>query len=211
MIDKKLVAERLLQVQAVKLRPMEPFTWASGLKSPIYCDNRKILSYPDTRDFIKCEMSSIILDKFSSAQSIGGVATAGIAWGALISDQLRLPFIYIRPKPKEHGLRNQVEGEFKSGDKIVVIEDLISTGGSSLMVARTLTSLGLEVLGIVSIFTYGLEVAENEFNKSGIKLYALTDYDTLITLAKDRGMVSEDQFETLLNWRQSPLNWKSNS
>src|SRR5689334_13348016 len=154
MTNEKAVAEKLLQINAIKLNVGTPFTWASGWKSPIYCDNRKVLSYPYTRDFIKSEMCNVLFDRFPNAQLLAGVATAGIAWGALAADQLKLPYIYVRPKPKEHGLGNQIEGFYEKGQSAVVIEDLISTGKSSLQVVDVLKDSGIEVMGLVSIFTY---------------------------------------------------------
>src|SRR6188472_1751105 len=168
MTDATVTAEKLLQVNAIKLRPEEPFTWASGWKSPIYCDNRKILSYPYIRDYIKSELCNVVFEKFEGAELIAGVATAGIAWGAMVADQLKLPFIYVRPKPKEHGLGNQIEGEYTAGQKAVVIEDLISTGKSSLQVVDVLRQKGVEVLGMVSIFNYQFDVAKNAFETAGV-------------------------------------------
>src|SRR5215467_11734614 len=173
MTDAKVVAEKLLQVNAVKLNPEEPFTWASGWKSPIYCDNRKILSFPFIRDFIKSELCNKVFEKFPAAELLAGVATAGIAWGAMTADQLKLPYIYVRPKPKEHGLGNQIEGFYEKGQKTVVIEDLVSTGKSSLQVVDVLKEQGLEVIGMVSIFTYGFPVAAEVFNKAGVTYYPL--------------------------------------
>ena len=167
MTNEKAVAEKLLQINAIKLSPQEPFTWASGWKSPIYCDNRKVLSYPYIRDFIKSEMCSVIFEKFPEADVLAGVATAGIAWGAMAADQLKLPYIYVRPKPKEHGLSNQIEGAYEKGQKVLVIEDLISTGKSSLQVCDVLKVAGTEVIGMVSIFTYGFEIADNAFKTAG--------------------------------------------
>src|SRR4249920_129633 len=155
MTNEKAIAEKLLQISAVKLNLKEPFTWASGWKSPIYCDNRKILSFPYIRDFIKSEMCSVIFEHFAEAEMLAGVATAGIAWGAMAADQLKLPYIYVRPKPKEHGLGNQIEGFYEEGRKVVVIEDLVSTGKSSLQVVEVLKNAGLEIEGMVSIFNYG--------------------------------------------------------
>lgn len=211
MTDKKIVAEKLLQVNAVKLSPANPFTWASGWKSPIYCDNRRILSFPHTRDFIKSEMSNVVFDLYPDAEILAGVATAGIAWGALAADQLKLPYIYVRPKPKEHGLANQVEGYFEKGMRVVIIEDLISTAKSSLLVAEVLKKEGLEVTGMVSIFSYGFNVASDAFAAAGIQHTSLTDYETLIALAIEKGLVSKDQYNTLLNWREDPANWKANN
>src|SRR5678816_665 len=183
MTDAKAVAEKLLQVNAVKLNPEHPFTWASGWKSPIYCDNRRILSFPFTRDFIKSELCNIVFEKFPGAQLLAGVATAGIAWGAMVADQLKLPYVYVRPKPKEHGLGNQVEGYFEKGQQVVVIEDLVSTGKSSLEVVEVLRKAGVEVIGMVSIFTYGFTLAEERLASAGLKYYPLTNYTALIGLA----------------------------
>ncbi len=208
MTDEKAIAEKLLQVNAIKLSPENPFTWASGWKSPIYCDNRKVLSFPYIRDFIKSEMCNIVFEKFPDAQLIAGVATAGIAWGAMVADQLKLPYLYVRPKPKEHGLGNQVEGYYEPGQKTVVIEDLVSTGRSSLQVVDVLKEAGLKVSGMVSIFTYGFSVATESFKKASLTYYSLTDYPVLIGLAMERGMVSAGQLEVLLKWRDDPANWK---
>src|ERR1043165_3534861 len=163
MTDAKVVAEKLLQVNAVKLNPDQPFTWASGWKSPIYCDNRKILSFPFIRDYIKSELSNVVFELFPDAELLAGVATAGIAWGALVADQLKLAYVYVRPKPKEHGLGNQIEGYFQAGQKTVVVEDLVSTGKSSLQVVEVLKNAGVSVLGMVSIFTYDFKVAADAF------------------------------------------------
>ncbi len=208
MTDTKTVAEKLLQAKAVKLNVKEPYTWASGWKSPIYCDNRKILSFPFTRDFIKSELCNVVFSKFPEAELLAGVATAGIAWGAMTADQLKLPYIYVRPKPKEHGLGNQIEGFYEKGKKTVVIEDLVSTGKSSLQVVDVLKEQGLEVIGMVSIFTYGFPVAEEAFAKSGIQYYSLTNYPSLIELAVENGTVSASEQDVLLKWRDDPANWK---
>lgn len=208
MTDAKAVAEKLLQVNAVKLNPENPFTWASGWKSPIYCDNRKVLSFPFVRDFIKSELCNVVFEKFPEAGLLAGVATAGIAWGAMVSDQLKLPYVYVRPKPKEHGLGNQIEGSYEAGQKVVVIEDLVSTGKSSLQVVDVLKAAGLEIEGMVSIFTYGFPVASEMFAKAGIVYYPLTDYPTLIGLAAEKRIISSDQMEILLKWRDDPAGWK---
>ncbi|MEI7964747.1 MAG: orotate phosphoribosyltransferase [Chitinophagaceae bacterium] len=207
MTNEKAVAEKLLQISAIKLSPQQPFTWASGWKSPIYCDNRKVLSFPYERDFIKSEMCSVIFEQFPDAEVLAGVATAGIAWGAMSADQLKLPYIYVRPKPKEHGLGNQIEGAYEKGQKVLVIEDLISTGKSSLQVCEVLRSEGLEVIGMVSIFNYGFEVADKAFADAGLSYKSLTNYPTLIELAVEKGMVSADQQQVLLNWSKDPSNW----
>ena len=211
MTDKKAIAEKLLQINAIKLNIEHPFTWASGWKSPIYCDNRKILSFPFIRDFIKSEMCNIIFQTFENADMIAGVATAGIPWGAMAADQLKLPYIYVRPKPKEHGLGNQIEGFYESGKRVVVVEDLVSTGKSSLQVVDVLKNADLEVEGMVSIFNYGFQQAKNAFEKYQIPLKSLTDYDSLIALAIEQKSITESNQKALLNWRQDPSNWKANS
>lgn len=210
MTDAKAVAEKLLQVNAVRLNPQEPFTWASGWKSPIYCDNRKVLSFPYIRDYIKSEMCNVIFEKFPDAELLAGVATAGIAWGAMAADQLKLPYIYVRPKPKEHGLGNHIEGSYEKGQKTVVIEDLVSTGKSSLQVVDVLKAQGLEVIGMVSIFTYGFPAATEAFAAASLPYQSLTDYPSLIELALKKGIVSPEQEEILLKWRDDPAGWKGN-
>ncbi|MBO9620381.1 MAG: orotate phosphoribosyltransferase [Niabella sp.] len=208
MNDAKIVAEKLLQVNAVKLRPEEPFTWASGWKSPIYCDNRSVLSFPFVRDFIKSELSNVLFEQFSDADCIAGVATGAIAWGALAADQLKLPFIYVRPKPKEHGLGNQVEGLFEKGQKVAVVEDLVSTGKSSLQAVDALLAAGLDVIGMVSIFTYDFQVAQEAFAARGINYKPLTSYPTLLELALEKGLIKEAEAALLLKWREDPANWQ---
>jgi orotate phosphoribosyltransferase len=207
MNNKKAVAENLLQINAIKLSVSKPFTWASGWKSPIYCDNRKILSYPYIRDFIKSEICNTVFQFYENAEMIAGVATAGIPWGAIVADQLKLPYIYVRPNPKEHGLGNQIEGFYEPGKKVVIIEDLISTGKSSLLVAGVLKNEGLEVEGMVSIFNYGFDVAKNAFENAKVNCHSLTDYDSVITLAIEKNYVSKKDQNTLLNWRADPANW----
>lgn len=208
MTHQKAVAEKLLQVAAVQLRPEQPYTWASGWKSPIYCDNRRILSFPYIRDFIKSEMCNVVFEHFPAAQLLAGVATAGIPWGAMAADQLKLPFIYVRPKPKEHGMGNQIEGYFTPGQQVVVVEDLVSTGKSSLQVVDVMKAAGLDVVGMVCIFSYGFPQAEEAFAKAGVPLRALTQYGTLIEKAIETGMVSADLQTTLEEWRQNPALWK---
>jgi orotate phosphoribosyltransferase len=210
MTNEKTVAEKLLQINAIKLNPEQPFTWASGWKSPIYCDNRKALSFPFIRDFIKSELCSVVFEKFPDAEVLAGVATAGIAWGAMIADQLKLPYIYVRPKPKEHGLSNQIEGYYEKGQKVVVVEDLISTGKSSLQVVDVLRKEGFEVEGMVSIFNYNFAVAEENFKNAAVPYYSITNYNSLIGLAIEKGIVSAAQENTLLNWRKDPANWNAN-
>lgn len=208
MTNEKAVAEKLLHIQAVKLSLDKPYTWASGWKSPIYCDNRKVLSYPYIRDFIKSELCSVIFEQFPEADALAGVATAGIAWGVMAADQLKLPFLYVRPKPKEHGLGNQIEGELAAGQKVLVIEDLVSTGKSSLQVCEAIQNGGAEVIGMVSIFSYGFPEAENAFEKAGIRFISLTNYAVLIELAIEQGTIASDLMETLLNWRKNPGAWQ---
>lgn len=208
MTKQKGVAEKLLQIGAVQLRPHEPFTWASGWKSPIYCDNRKILSFPYIREYIKSEMSNLIFDKFADADILAGVATAGIAWGALAADQLKLPFIYVRPKAKEHGLGNQIEGYYETGQKVVVIEDLISTGKSSLQVVQVLRNAGLDVMGMVSIFSYGFDTANENFKEAGLEYTSLTDYSTLINIGLEKGKIQPEAEMLLLQWQSDPANWQ---
>jgi orotate phosphoribosyltransferase len=208
MTNEKAVAEKLLQVAAVKLSPEKPFTWASGWKSPIYCDNRKILSFPYTRDFIKSEMCNVIFESFPNVDMLAGVATAGIPWGAMAADQLKLPYIYVRPKPKEHGLGNQIEGSFEAGKSVLVIEDLISTGKSSLEVVTVLKNAGLIVAGMVSIFNYGFPVAAKAFEDAGVPYKSLTNYSSLIELAVEKGQITPQTQQLLLQWREDPANWK---
>ncbi|RYG53930.1 MAG: orotate phosphoribosyltransferase [Chitinophagaceae bacterium] len=202
------VAEKLLQVKAIQLNLENPYTWASGWKSPIYCDNRRVLSFPFVREFIKSEMCNVIFDQFEDGALLAGVATAGIAWGAMAADQLKLPYIYVRPKPKEHGLGNQIEGYFEAGQKVVVIEDLISTGNSSLQVVEVLRAKGLNVVGMVSIFDYGFSQAAKNFEAAGVRLKTLTNYPTLIRLAVDKQIFSPSDHEILLKWQADPGNWQ---
>lgn len=208
MTDTLLTAKKLIQVGAVKLSVQQPFTWASGLKSPIYCDNRKILSHPYIRDFIKSELCNVAFEKFDSAQVIAAVATAGISWGAMVADQLKLPFLYVRPKPKEHGLANQIEGELMAGQKVLVLEDLVSTGKSSLQVVNVLRAQGAHVVGMISIFTYEFSVAKEAFSAAGVELYSLTNFPSLLKTAQETGQISQEEEEVLLNWREAPENWQ---
>lgn len=206
-ISEKQVAEKLLQVQAVKLSPASPFTWASGWKSPIYCDNRKTLSYPYVRDYIKSELCNLVFTTFPDAAVIAGVATAGIPHGALVADQLKLPFIYVRSKPKEHGMGNQIEGVLQPGQQVVVVEDLISTGKSSLEAVQAIRAAGGEVVGMVSIFNYGFDIAVKAFEAAGVPFYSLSNYNALIALAEEKGIVSADEIATLQAWRTAPDQW----
>ena len=201
------VAEYLLEIKAVVLNPKEPFTWASGLKSPIYCDNRKTLSYTKVRTFIKTAFSDIISEEFEDCDVIAGVATAGIPHGVLVADVLNLPFVYVRDKPKAHGLENLIEGKIEKGQKVVVIEDLISTGGSSLKSVEALRNAGAEVMGLGAIFTYGFDKADKAFETANCKYFTLSDYPTLLEIAVKLDYVKEKEHETLLKWYQNPEEW----
>ena len=205
---KKLLAAKLLEIKAVKLSVDKPFTWASGWKSPIYCDNRKVNSYPAVRSAVKTELAHAIITNFSEAEAIAGVATGAIAQGALVADMLGLPFVYVRPKPKDHGMGNQIEGELQAGTKVAVVEDLISTGGSSLKAVETLRRAGAVVVGMVASHTYGFPVAQAAFDTAGIKLVTLTDYDHIIEQAAATGYVSPSDMETLREWRENPAEWR---
>ncbi len=211
MILSKSVANKtaslLLQIKAIKLNLQTPFTWASGWNSPIYCDNRLTLSYPEIRTYIKEQLAEIVKRKFPECDCIAGVATAGIAHGALLADALDLPFIYVRSAPKSHGLTNMIEGKVISGQKIIVVEDLISTGGSSLNVVNALRAVDCEVLGLLALFTYGFDVAENNFLNAECPFYTLTDYDVLIRKAVDHGFAEKSDIESLSAWRMKPDEW----
>jgi orotate phosphoribosyltransferase len=201
------IAEKLLQINAVKLNIDNPYTWASGWRSPIYCDNRRALGFPFVRDFIKSELSAVIFEHFAEAETVAGVATAGISWGAMAADQLKLPFMYVRPKPKEHGMGNQIEGMYEVGQKVIVVEDLISTGKSSLQVCEVLQKEGLIIEGMISIFNYGFPQATEAFDKAGIKLYSLSNYEALINHANEKGDLTEETLKLLLKWRENPAEW----
>ncbi|MFN6944358.1 MAG: orotate phosphoribosyltransferase [Cytophagaceae bacterium] len=202
------IAAALLKIKAIKLSPEQPFKWASGWNSPIYCDNRLSLSYPDIRSLIKKELAELIRKEFPDAESIAGVATAGIAQGALVADVLNLPFLYVRPKPKDHGMSNMIEGEIVKGRKVVLIEDLISTGGSSLKAAEALKEAGFNVLGMAAIFTYGFSIADENFKNAGIHLHSLSNYNVLVEEAVKGNYISEDNLQSLKEWRQNPQDWK---
>lgn len=207
--DKALkVAEFLLQVKAVKLNIKNPFTWASGIKSPIYCDNRITLSHPNIRTFIRQAYSEAIIECYGKPDVIAGVATGGIAQGALVAQELGLPFIYVRSSAKEHGMGNQIEGYFEKGQKVVVLEDLISTGGSSLKAVEALRSAGLDVKGLIATFTYGYAIAEKNFSDANCKYCTLSNYDFLIKKALQSNLISEDDLKSLQSWRKDPQNWK---
>lgn len=206
--SKKAFASKLLKVKAIKLQPQDPFTWASGWKSPFYCDNRKTLSFPDLRSYVKLELVHAVQEFFPEAEAVAGVATGAIAQGALVADQLGLPYSYVRPKPKDHGMGNQVEGEIKQGAKVVVVEDLISTGGSSLKAVAALRAYGVEVIGMVASFTYGFPVAEQAFAEAGVKLITLSNYDAVIEEAAKTGYIREEDKAVLAEWRKSPETWE---
>jgi len=201
------VTEKLLEINTIKIQPNNPFTWASGWKSPIYCDNRKILSYPETRTYIRDRFVDVIREKYPKAEVIAGVATGAIAMGVLVAEQLGLPFIYVRSKPKGHGLENLIEGDLKPFQKVVVIEDLVSTGISSLKAAEAVNNFGGDVVGMVSIFTYNFPHARENFRKAGIELTSLSRYQILIDLSLEKGEITKDQIDSLLEWREDPANW----
>ena len=201
------VGEFLLDAKAVILRPEEPFTWASGWKSPIYCDNRKTLSYPAARTFIRNAMVEAIQQQFGTPDVIAGVASGGIAQGALVAQEMELPFIYIRSKAKGHGLTNAIEGAYEADQKVVVIEDLVSTGGSSLKAVEALRAAGCEVVGMIAIFTYGFQLAEDNFANANVELVTLSDYNNMVQLAVSRGTISEADVTSLAEWRNAPHQW----
>ena len=205
----QILAKKLLQIKAIKLQPANPFTWASGWKSPIYCDNRKTLSYPGIRNFIKLELARMILEKHENVTAIAGVATGAIAQGAMVAEELNLPFVYIRATPKDHGLENLIEGDLKPGSKVVVIEDLISTGGSSLKAVEAIRNAGCNVVGMVAIFTYGFSIAEEKFNEAKVNLTTLCNYDAVLDEALKTDYIDESEIKTLQEWRKSPANWKA--
>lgn len=202
------VASYLLNIKAIKLEPNHPFTWASGWKSPIYCDNRKTLSYPEVRSYIKEQFAALVREKYPQVEVIAGVATGAIAQGVLVAQELNLPFIYVRSSAKGHGLENLIEGEYKAGQKVVVIEDLVSTGGSSLQAVEALRSAGCEVLGMTAIFTYGFRKAEDNFKNAGCELTTLSNYNAMIDLAVKTGYVKPEEVEKLKEWRLSPESYK---
>lgn len=201
------VASFLLETKAVKLSPGQPFKWSSGWNSPIYCDNRVTLSFPHIRSFIKQELAELIKNNYPDAEAIAGVATAGIAQGALVADLLEMPFLYVRPQPKSHGMGNQIEGKLLKGQKVVLIEDLISTGGSSLKAAEAVKAAGGEVAGMAAIFTYGFTLAEDNFKKADIPLHCLSDYNALTEAAVTNGYIPASDMEKLAEWRRSPETW----
>ncbi len=203
----QLIAQKLIEVEAVKLQPKQPFTWASGWKSPIYCDNRKTLSYPELRTLIKDELARVVTEQFPEAESIAGVATGAIAQGALVADKLGLPFSYIRSSAKDHGMENLIEGELKVGSKVLIIEDLISTGGSSLKAVEAVRKHGAEVVGMVAIYTHGFPKAEENFEQAKVRLVTLSNYNAVLAEALSTGYISEEEQTVLAEWRQAPDTW----
>ena len=204
---KKVFASKLLDIKAIKLQPNDPFTWASGWKSPFYCDNRKALSFPELRNFVKLQLVHTVMQHFPQAEAVAGVATGAIAQGALVADELNMPYVYVRSKAKDHGMGNLIEGELPAGAKVVVVEDLISTGGSSLKAVEALRAAGYEVVGMVASYTYGFPVAAKAFTDAGVELQTLTDYDHVVEQALATGYISEADVELLHEWRKDPANW----
>jgi orotate phosphoribosyltransferase len=203
-----IFADKLLKVKAIKLQPTNPFTWASGWKSPFYCDNRKTLSYPALRSFVKIQTARLILERFPEAEAVAGVATGAIPQGAMVADTLNMPFVYVRSKPKDHGLENLIEGELKPGTKVVVVEDLISTGGSSLKAVEAIRNYGCEVVGMVASYTYGFDVAEKAFKEANVELVTLTNYEAVVAQALATGYIKEEDVELLNQWRKAPSEWQ---
>lgn len=203
----RILAEKLLRISAIKLQPELPFTWASGWNSPIYTDNRLTLSYPEIRTLIKVELTRLIIESMPAPDAIAGVATGAIAQGALVADELSLPYAYVRSTPKDHGLENLIEGNLKPGQKVVVVEDLISTGASSLKAVEAIRKAGCEVVGMVAIFTYGFPVATEAFKKAGVELRTLSNYSAMLEAALEVGYIKPEDLETLQEWRHDPANW----
>lgn len=205
---KHAFAEKLLGIKAIKLQPSEPFQWASGWLSPIYTDNRLVLGYPEVRTFVKAELTHAVLANFPEATAVAGVATGAIAMGMAVADLLQLPYAYVRPKPKDHGTKSQIEGRLPDGSKVVVIEDLISTGSSSLKAVAALRQAGFEVVGMVASYTYGFPVAEKAFEEAGVRLVTLGDYEHTIEVAAETGYISKGDIEVLKEWRKDPAGWR---
>lgn len=203
-----IFAEKLLKIKAIKLQPENPFTWASGWKSPFYCDNRKTLSYPEIRNFVKIETARLILENFPDCDAVAGVATGAIPQGALVADMLNKPFVYVRSRPKDHGLENLIEGELKPGMKVVVVEDLVSTGGSSLKAVEAIRLYGCDVIGMIAAFSYGFDVAKKAFNDAGVELMTLTNYEAVLDVSLKSGYINDATVLTLNEWRKNPASWK---
>jgi orotate phosphoribosyltransferase len=205
----RIVAEKLLKIKAIKLQPSIPFTWASGWKSPIYCDNRKTLSYPELRNFIKIEIARLVRENYPEVDAIAGVATGAIAQGAMVAEELGLPFVYVRSAPKDHGLENLIEGDLRPNQKVLVIEDLISTGGSSLKAVEAIRKDGCQVIGMIAIFTYDFPVAKEMFKKANVELTTLCNYQAILDVALKSSYITADDMETLQEWRKNPSVWNS--
>lgn len=199
--------DNLLQIKAIRMSPQNPFTWASGWKSPVYCDNRKILSYPIVRDLVKTGIYEMAKNQFSNFNCIAGVATAGIAWGAILADQLNLPFVYVRSKPKEHGMKNTIEGDLPENARVLVVEDVISTGMSSLQAVDDLRAQSAQIIGMLAIYTYGFPMAIEKFGQKEVVLKTLTNYEVLTKIALKKGFIEKDVLETLILWRNNPDTW----
>ena len=206
---KKTFAKKLLDIKAIKLQPNDPFTWASGWKSPFYCDNRATLSFPDLRNFVKLQLVHTVMAHFPEAEAVAGVATGAIAQGALVADELNMPFVYVRSKAKDHGMGNLIEGVLPAGSKVVVVEDLISTGGSSLKAVEALRAAGFTIVGMVAAYTYGFPIAEEAFKAAGVKLLTLTDYQAVVSTAMATGYITAAQQPILDEWRKDPANWRN--
>ena len=204
----QIFAAKLLDIKAIKLQPNDPFTWASGWKSPFYCDNRTTLSFPGLRSFVKVELARLVMEQFPEAEAVAGVATGAIPQGALVADLLNLPFVYVRSKPKDHGLENLIEGELKPGTKVVVVEDLISTGGSSLKAVDAIRKSGSEVVGMVASYTYGFPVAVQAFQEAQVKLVTLTNYEAVLEVALQTGYIQDTDVPVLNQWRKDPAHWE---
>ncbi len=207
MSTKKHFAEKLLQIKALQINLQKPYVWASGWNSPVYCDNRKVLSYPYVRDFVKSELANMVLEHFPDAEVIAGVATAGIAHGVMAADLLKLPFIYVRSKPKEHGMGNQIEGYMEPGKKVVVVEDLVSTGKSSLQAVDAIRAAGGEVIGMCALFTYGFNAAADAFQQANVPLHTISNYNALMEVAEEQKLIASEQKASLEQWRVDPASW----
>lgn len=207
MSTQKHFAEKLLQIKALQINLQKPYVWASGWNSPVYCDNRKVLSYPYVRDFVKSELANMVLEHFPYAEVIAGVATAGIAHGVMAADLLKLPFIYVRSKPKEHGMGNQIEGYMEAGKKVVVVEDLVSTGKSSLQAVEAIRAAGGEVIGMCALFTYGFNAAADAFAQANVPLHTISNYQALMEVAEEQQLIASEQKASLEQWRVDPAGW----
>ena len=207
MSTQKHFAGKLMQIKALQINPQQPYTWASGWKSPVYCDNRKVLSFPYVRDFVKSELANMVLEQYPDAEVIAGVATAGIPHGTMAADLLKLPFIYVRSKPKEHGMGNQIEGVLQPGQKVVVIEDLVSTGKSSLQAVDAIREAGGEVMGMCALFTYGFDAATEAMSAAGVPLHTISNYSALMEVAEEQNLITAEQKVSLEEWRKSPSTW----